>query len=394
METWSTMYYGPIKEIIGTGALAAIGEMVAEKGVKKVLLITDRGVMEAGHPQKAIEYLTKEGIDSVVYDKIQTDPLDTMVREALKLLKEEACDGVLAVGGGSSMDVAKAVSAMFTNPGDIMDYTRHTSKRRKWTANRIPLFLVTTTSGTGSEQSPFAVITNTELNRKCNVVNYDFHPDGIILYAKLTVTLNKKWTISCGFDALAHLCDGITVKAEICAPNKLHDVITYEGIRLCYNALRQCAFVPQNLKAREELLIASDFGGMVLSAGTGATHGLGNVLSKYYHIPHGETVGILLPYVMEYNLPACPDRYAKMAEAMCVDISGMSDMEAGRMAVHKVKELIRETELPMLSDYMKPEDLTDAFIEESIDNTCNFTNARDITLNSAKTIFERALAGV
>ena len=321
-------------------------------------------------------------------------PKDTMVREALKLLKEEGCDGVLAVGGGSSMDVAKAVSAMCTNPGDIMEYTRHTKNRRKWTAKRIPLFLAVTTSGTGSEQSPFAVITNTEIGRKCNVVNYDFHPDGIILDAELTATLDQRWTVSCGFDALAHLCDGITVKDEICAPNHFHNIITYEGIRLCYNSLRQCVYVPNNLKAREDLLIASDFGGMVLSAGTGATHGLGNILSKYYHIPHGETVGILLPYVMEYNLPACPDRFAKMAESMGADISGMTDMEAGRKAVQKVKELIAETELPLLKEYMKQEELTDAFIEESIDNTCNFTNARDITVKAARMIFENALTGI
>lgn len=138
-------------------------------------------------------------------------------------------------------------------------------------------------------------------------------------------------------------------------------------------------------------MIASDFGGMVLSAGTGATHGLGNILSKYYHIPHGETVGMLLPYVMEYNLPACPDRFAKMAAAMGVDTTCMSDMAAGQMAVQKVKELIKETGLPRLSDYMKPEELTDAFVEESIDNTCNFTNARDITVESAREIFRQAL---
>lgn len=393
MGTWSTMYYGPSKEIIGAGALAAIGDMIHEKGVKKVLLVTDAGIVEAGHPQRAVKYLEEAGIESVIYDKVETDPKDTVVREALALSKEEQCQGILAIGGGSSMDVAKAVAAMRTNQGDIMDYTRHTKTRRSWTEKRIPLFLVPSTAGTGSEQSPFAIITNTAINRKCNVVNTDFHPDGIILDAEVTATLDQKWTVSCGFDTLAHLCDGITVKAEICAPNPFHDAITYEGIRLCYHSIRQCTFVPNNMKAREALLIASDFGGMVLSAGTGATHGLGNILSKYYHIPHGETVGMLLPYVMEYNLPACPDRFARMAEAMGVNTCGMPEMEAGREAVCKVKELIKETGLPMLSDYMKPEELTDAFVEESIDNTCNFTNARDITIEAARSIFEKALSG-
>lgn len=391
METWSTMYYGPVKEIIGIGAIAEIGTMVAEKNVKKLLLVTDKGLMEAGHPQKAVEYLNREGIESVIYDKVQTDPKDIMVREGLELLKKSDCDGVIAIGGGSSMDVAKGIAAMSRNPGDIMDYTRHTQKRRQWTARRIPLFLIPTTAGTGSEQSPFAVITNTDIERKCNVVNYDFHPDGIILDAELTTTLDQRWTISCGFDTLAHLCDGITVKAEICAPNYFHNIIAYEGIRLCYNSLRQCVYVPNNMKAREDLLIASDFGGMILSAGTGATHGLGNVLSKYYHMPHGETVGVLLPYVMEYNLPACPERFAKMAEAMGCNIMGMTDMEAGRLAVQKVKELIADAGLPKLSHYMKAEELTKAFLEESIDNTCNFTNARDITLDAARRIFEQAL---
>lgn len=394
MNNWSTMFLGPVKEIIGIGALAVIGGMAAEKNLKKVLIVTDEGVSKAGHPQRAAEYLKESGIESVLYDKVQTDPTDVMVREGLAVLNDTGCEGVVAVGGGSAMDVAKAVASMKTNPGDIMEYTRHTKVRRQWTSRRIPLFMVVSTSGTGSEQSPFAIITNTEIKRKCNICNYDFHPDGIILDAEVTATLDRKWTVSCGFDVLAHLCDGITVKDEICAPNVFHDALTYKAIDLCYHSLRQCSTVPGNLKAREELLIASDLAGITLSEGTGATHGLGNILSKYYHIPHGETVGILLPYVMEYNLPACPDRFAKMAAAMGADISGMTDMEAGHMAVQKVKDLIKDVELPGLSDYMTEQDLTEEFVTESLDNTCNYTNARDITAASARKIFRDALMGV
>lgn len=391
MRRWSDMYFGPIREVIGAGALSVIGEMAAEKKLKKVLIVTDDGVMAAGHPQRAAAALESSGVASVIYDQVRTDPKDTMVREGLGILRREACDGVVAVGGGSSMDVAKAIASMSTNPGDIMDYTRHTQTRRAWTARRLPLFLIVSTAGTGSEQSPYAIITNTKINRKCNVSNPDFHPDGIILDAEVTATLDRKWTVSCGFDTLAHLCDGITVKAEVAAPNAFHEAIVYPAIRLCYRSIGRCAAIPDNLEAREDLLVASDLAGMVLSAGTGATHGLGNILSKYYHIPHGETVGMLLPYVMEYNLPACPDRFAKMAEAMGADITGLTELEAARLAVDMVKELIEVSGLPRLGDYMKEEDLTEAFLTESLDNTCNYTNAREITLEAARTIFTRAL---
>lgn len=391
MNKWSTMYFGPIKEVIGFGAIDAIGEMAAEKKLTKVLLVTDDGVMAAGHPQRAAQSLENRGIETVIFDEVRTDPLDTMVRDGLALLNREECDGVVAVGGGSSMDVAKAIAAMKTNPGDIMDYTRHTQTRRAWTARRIPLFLIVSTAGTGSEQSPYAIITNTAIHRKCNVSNPDFHPDGIILDAEVTATLDRKWTVSCGFDTLAHLCDGISVKAEVEAPNAFHEAIVYPAIGMCYRSIARCAAIPENLKAREDLLVASDLAGMVLSAGTGATHGLGNILSKYYHIPHGETVGMLLPYVMEYNLPACPDRFARMAEAMGADITGLSEMEAARRSVELVKELIEVSGLPHLGDYMKEEELTEEFLTESLDNTCNFTNAREVTLEAAKSIFTKAL---
>lgn len=387
---WSVMQIGKMKEIIGEGAAEALGEEIAARGVKKALIVTDDGVVAAGHVARISENLKAHGVDNVIYDGVRTDPLDEMVREGLKLLNEQGCDGVLAVGGGSSMDTAKAISAMKYNEGDIMEYTRHTEVRRGWKAGRLPLFFAVTTAGTGSQQSPYAVITNTKINRKCNVTSDLFYPDLIILDATLTYTLNQKWTASCGFDTLAHAIDGYTVKQLICVPNDYYDTLALKAIELTGKSLRQAYAIPQNYEARKDMLVASDLAGLMLSAGTGATHGLANMLSKYYHVPHGESVGMLLPYVMEYNMIASPERFRKVAEALGIDTAGMTDMEAGHAAVDEVKQLIRDVHLPYVCDYIKEEKEIYNFLEESLPNTCNYANAREINYEAAEWIFVSA----
>lgn len=387
---WSVMQIGKIKEIIGAGAAEALGEEISARGVKKVLIVTDDGVAAAGHTDKIAANLKEHGVDSVIYDGVRTDPLDEMVRAGLKILLDENCDGVVAVGGGSSMDTAKCISAMKYNEGDIMEYTRHSEVRRTWTAGRLPLFFAVTTSGTGSQQSPFAVITNTKINRKCNVTSDLFYPDLIVLDPTLTYTLNQKWTASCGFDTLAHAIDGYTVKKLICVPNDYYDTLALKAIELTGKSLRQAYAIPQNYEARKNMLVASDLAGLILSAGTGASHGLANMLSKYYHVPHGESVGMLLPYIMQYNMIASPERFRKVAEALGVDTSGMTDMEAGQAGVDEVKKLIRDVNLPYVCDYIKEEKEIYNFLEESLPNTYNYTNAREITYEAAEWIFVSA----
>lgn len=387
---WSVMQIGKTKEIIGAGAVEAIGEEVAARGLKKLLIVTDDGVREAGHADTVLKNLKENGIEAIIYDGVRTDPLDEMVREGLLILKKEECDGVVAVGGGSSMDTAKCISAMKNNEGDIMEYTRHCEVRRKWKNDRLPLFLIVTTSGTGSQQSPYAVITNTKINRKCNVTSDLFYPDLIILDPELTYTLNQKWTANCGFDTLAHAVEAYTVKQEVCVPNEYYDTISLKAIEMVMKSLRQAYGIPENYEARKNMLVASDLAGLALSAGTGASHGLANMLSKYYHVPHGESVGMLLPYIMEYNMIACPERFRKIAEVMGVDVKGMTDMEAGMAGVEQVKQLIKDVNLPYVCDYIPDEKEIYNFLEESLPNTCNYTNARDITYDAAEWIFTAA----
>ena len=308
--------YGGIKTVQGAYAVKELGSEVKRLKGNKVLLVTDQGICAAGQIAKAEESLKKAGIDWIIYDKIQTDPKDIMVEEALELIRTEKCNLVVGFGGGSSMDVAKSASVMMTNEGHIMEYTRINPNRKSFQNRRIPLILVPTTSGTGSEFSPFAVITNTAINRKSNVTCEYFYPDTVILDPDLAVTMTKQMTVSSGFDALAHTMDGVTAKANIENPNPYVDLLGYESMRRVYGSLQEAVEHPENIEARWNVMLGANMAGAILSSGTGATHGLANMLSKYYHVPHGESVGMLLPYVMEYNIPACPERFAKMAEML------------------------------------------------------------------------------
>ena len=386
----NTFSYGSIKTIQGAYSIKELGVEVRRLKTTKALIVTDEGIRSAGQVDKAVASLEAEGIAHVIYDKVKTDPLDTMVCDALDIIRSEKCDIVVGFGGGSSMDVAKGSSLMMTNEGHIMEYTRINPNRRSFVNRRIPLILVPTTSGTGSEFSPFAVITNTSINRKSNVTSEYFYPDVVILDPDLATTMSKQMTVSSGFDALAHTMDGITVKANLLNPNPYVDTLGLESMKLIYNNLRTAVAFPESLDARWNVMVGANMAGAILNAGTGATHGLANMLSKYYHVPHGESVGMLLPYVMEYNLPACPDKFAKMAEAIGVKRADMTQIEAGHAAIEAVKQLIKDVKMPGLSDYVKDEKEIYNFLEESLANSCNYANAREITREAAEEIFVSA----
>lgn len=386
-----TIYsFGKVKTIQGKETIFCLGEFLKEMQAKKVLLVSDKGIVEAGHVEKACEALKGAGVAWEIYDGVKTDPLDTMVDEALAMCKDSHCDIVVGLGGGSSMDVAKCVSVMMTNEGHIMEYTRINPNKRSFTADRIPLVLIPTTSGTGSELSPFAVITNTAISRKSNVTCEYFLPDVVILDPTLVFTLDKQMTVSSGFDALAHIIDGYTVKAAVLHKNPLVDCIALQAVKMVYQNLGRAYALPNDYEARYMVMMGAHLAGAMLSAGTGASHGLANMLSKYYRVPHGESVGMLLPYVMEHNLIACPSRFAELAEAMGVKKEGMTDIEAGHAAVQAVKQLATSIHLPVLSDYMKQREDIEAFVEESLDNSCNYANVREIDLDAARFIFQGA----
>lgn len=386
---------GNLTSIIGKGAMEVLGEEAKKLGAKKVLIVTDKGIEKAEHVERAIGILEKEQISYVVYDEVETDPKDTMVEAALTLLNESEADVVIGLGGGSSMDVAKCASLMKTNEGHLMEYSRINPNRRKFVNNRIPLILVPTTSGTGSEVSPYAVVTNTAINRKSNITSNFFLPDVAIVDPTLVYTLNQKWTVSTAFDALTHAIEAYTVKDTVLYGDMIADMLSLKSIELLSKGIRQAYANGYNYEARYNVAMGSHLAGIAMSAGigVGAAHGLANMLSKYYHVPHGESVGILLPYKMEYDLIACPERFAEIAKVMRVYKEGMTDIEAGKAAVQAVKDIANDVKLPKLSDYIKDRNEILGFIEESLENSCNYVNIREITYEAAEQIYMKAYDG-
>lgn len=392
---YSISTLGTLTSIIGKNAINVIGDEVKKLGGTRILVVTDKGIEEAGHVDTVKKLLEELSLPVFVYDKVVTDPKDTMVEEALKIINEENVDLVIGLGGGSSMDTAKSASLMKTNEGKLMEYSRINPNKRVFKNNRLPLILVPTTSGTGSEVSPYAVITNTEINRKSNITSKFFLPDVAIIDPMLTCTLNQKWTVSTAFDALTHAIEAYTVRDAVLYGNPAGDSIALKAIELLNQGIRPAYANGDNYEARYQVAVGSHLGGLAMSSGVGvgAAHGLANILSKYYHVPHGESVGILLPYKMEYDLIACPKRFADIAKVMNVYREGMTDMEAGKAAIQAVKDLANDVKLPKLSDYIKDKSEIEGFLEESLNNSCNFVNVREITYEASKQIFMNAFEG-
>jgi len=330
-------FYAPGKIIFGSGGLSQVGVEAKRLG-NKVLVVLGRNAMRKSGTLDRLTRLLKEyNLEFIIYENIPSDPTVETMDTGASLARKESCNLIIALGGGSVLDTGKAISAMVTNEGSVADYQEIEGKGRKFQHKPIPFIAIPTTSGSGSEATKNAVITNTEFSLKKSIRDPMLVPEVALVDPELTLSLPPLITSICGGDALTHCIESYLGKKS----QEITDAIALHAIRLIGKSLVNTVKEGNNLEARKDMAMAALLSGLCLSnSGLGAAHALSPPLGVYYKIPHGLSCAVLLPYVMEFNLPIVTKKLAKIAQSLGEDISLLSETEAAHRAVEKVKEIL------------------------------------------------------
>ena len=375
----------PTRIEFGRGVSSTVGEEAKRLGGTRALVVTDAGVAAAGLVEPVLERLSEAGVTSVVFDHVAPNPRDTSVELGAKLADAEGCDVIVAVGGGSPMDTAKAIGVIATNGGKIQDYEGLGQVRKPIT----PLIAIPTTSGTGSEVTFWAVITDTERSFKMSVGSPLCAATVALVDPELTVGLPASATAYTGVDALTHAVEGYTTTLA----EPLTDSLAVSAIRLIGKSLRRAYANGGNLDARHDMSLASLLAGVAFgNSDIAAVHCMGEAIGGLYDTPHGIAMAIYLPVVTEFNCIAVPDKYAVVAEALGEDVSGLSQLEAAKRAAIAIRKLTDDLGIPSASQAgVRREDFPRLAHAASI-NVSVESNPRVTTEEDFHALFEAAQA--
>ncbi len=332
-------YYGPTRLIMGRGTIGNIPQILNEQQIKKAQIVTDRGLVQAGVVARVTEILDKAHLSYTIYDGVEPNPPIRNVEECAAQYQSENCDFLLAIGGGSSMDVAKTSGVLVNHGGKITDYFIG----EKPVPGPIPFLLcVPTTYGTASEVTPFAVITD-DNHFKGTVAGPYVIPDVGILDADMAVALPLPIAAATGMDALTHAIESYVSLMS----NPISEGMALHAIRLISQNLRQAAYSDHNHEATQNMIIGSTMAGFAFSqTRLGNVHAMSHPVGGHYGVPHGIANSILLTRIMTYNRYACPEKFADIAAAMGEDVDGLSTVDASVLAVEAVQNLSEDVGIP------------------------------------------------
>ena len=344
----------------GVGAAALTGAEVKRLGAKSALLITDKFLLDSGTVQPVLDSLKEAGIGVEIYAGVDKEPTLQHVAESLALLHKAGCRAIIGCGGGSPIDVAKAVSVMATNPGRIQDYMG----ADKIPNPGVPVIAVPTTAGTGSEATLFTIITDTERDVKMLIGSPWLMPAVAVVDPALTMKMPKGITAATGVDALTHAIEAyVSKKAQ-----PMSDMVALEAMKLIFTHLPTAWSQPDNAEARAKTLHGALLAGMAFSnASVALVHGMSRPVGALFHVPHGVSNAALLGVVMDFSLSGNYARYADVARAIGVQVKG-SDKEVAEAGAAKVRELVRYLEIPGLEKLGVSKDKLDPLVSKMADD--------------------------
>jgi alcohol dehydrogenase class IV len=341
--------------IFGRGSVRRVGEILRRLGAGRVLLVTDPGLIAAGVHEGVEKSLTEARIAHSLFDGSKAKPTLGTVAACVDAARQSEYGALVALGGGSNIDVAKAAAVVLRHGGKAEDYWGE----HKVPGPILPLVAVSTTAGTGSEVSGASVLADPANNRRGAILSNYLRPLVAIYDPELTLSCPPQVTADAGIDALTHAVEAYMVvdhRTEMGGRNvglyqgrfPLSDLLADEAIALVGRYLRRAVYKGGDLEAREGMHLASLLAGMSFSnAGLTAVHALEYPVGVRTGCTHGAGNGLFLPYVMEYNLPACPERLAAVAQLLGEEVEGLSEWEAGNLAVEAVQRLKKEIGIPM-----------------------------------------------
>jgi len=371
----------PTKIIYGAGSINLLEEELRNIKAKKIMIITDKGIAKSGLLSKLEDIMNHGGYDYMVFDDIEANPKDYNVEECAKAAGENDIDTFVAFGGGSPMDAAKGAAVISRQGGRIRDY----QGKNKIGEDCMPLITIPTTAGTGSEVTFSSVITDTDRNFKFTVKSPYIAAKTAILDPELTISVPSLITASTGMDALTHAIEGYTANCT----EPIAEAIGLYAVEYIVSSLSRAVSKGDDLEARDNMMMGSLMGGLSFShSDVASVHCMAEALSNLYDAPHGLCNSILLPYVMEYNLPECEYKYARIARAMGIDDS--NDRSAAEKGIKYIKTLSREIGLPGLSSLDIDPDDFERLAEMSVENGSNASNPRKVDKETYIQLFRKA----
>jgi len=372
--------------VMGVDALASVLDELNRMNARKVMIVTDKGLVQSGVVGKLEAVLEAASISYVVFDGVEADPNYEIVYEAEKVVKEHDVDVIIGIGGGSSLDIAKVTAISATNDGDITEYFGIDLVKQPG----LNTILIPTTAGTGSEVTPIAILSDTREKLKKGVVSAYLLPSVAILDPLLTLSLPPRVTASTGMDALIHAIEAYTsIHATF-----MTDMLAVKAIELIYNNIRTAYANGMNIVARENMLRGSMLAGIAFAnAGVTAVHAFAYPIGAEFHIPHGVANTIMLIPVMKFNFLGNLSKFAALAGIFGENVSGLSKRKAADLAIETLTVLAEDLNVPK---NLRKFGVGEKHIPKLAEGAMKVTrllanNPRILTLEDAKKIYEMAL---
>lgn len=375
-----TSFFGP-------GARKELPEAIRRIGKSKVLIVTDKGLLQFGVAKMVTDVLDQAGISYEIFSEVKPNPTVSNVKAGIDAFKNAQADILVAIGGGSSIDTAKAIGIVIANPdfSDIVSLEGCAPTKNK----SVPIIALPTTAGTAAETTINYVIIDEEKQKKMVCVDPNDIPAVAIIDAELMYSLPKGLTAATGMDALTHAIEGYITKGAW----ELSDMFEIEAIRMISRYLPVAVVDPKNPEGRNGMAVAQYVAGMAFSnVGLGLVHGMAHPLGALFDIPHGVANAVLLPTVMEFNMPCCIAKYRRIAEAMGVDTAAMNDDEAAQAACDAVKQLSQTVGIPAtLTELGITENDIPALTAQALEDVCTPGNPRPVTGEDVTGIYRSLL---
>ena len=373
-------YFGP-------GARKELPEVLTRMGVKKALVTSDKGLIKVGTTKMVTDVLDEMGFPYDIYSEIKPNPTVTNVKQGVEAFKASGADCIIAIGGGSSMDTAKGIGIVANNPefGDIVSLEGCAPTKNK----SVPIIALPTTAGTGAEVTINYVIIDEERQAKMVCVDPNDIPAVAIVDPELMYSLPKGLTAATGMDALTHAIEGYITKGAWI----MSDMYELQAIKMIAENLPIAVEEPTNPVGREGMALAQYIAAQAFSnVGLGLVHGMAHPMGSLHDIPHGVANALLLPTIMEFNMPTRIEKYGIIAQHMGVDTTGMTPEETAQAAVDAVRELSIRVGIPQhLSEIGITEADIPALAAQAITDVCTPGNPRDVTEAEIIELYKKVL---
>ena len=358
------LFKSPTYIHFGAGITKILPDLCGSLKVRHLMIVTGKHVRKTAAFQELLKMLQSADLGYEIFDDILTEPTVAAVDHGTALLRSLSCDGVVAVGGGSVIDTAKAMAVLAVNPGSASDYLF--GGKRVLTLPSLPLTCIPTTAGSGSEVTASTVILDENKHVKLSITHDFLFPRYALIDPEFHLSMPHSITIGTGMDAFTHAIEAFTSTTS----NPLSNMYALKAISMIGSSIRTVAEKPDDIDARSSMAVASVLAAVAfVNGGLGAVHGISQSIGGITHVPHGIMNAVLLPYIMERNIDFVPEKFAQISAAMGIDISGSDTREAARKCLDAVRAVSKEIGIP---SSIKEVGVTEEMFPEIIRETMNY----------------------